>query len=185
MSVSRLHHCIDQIKIAERTKEPPAVKCRCRKYIGLSEATKMVENGEASWVVIKRTQEAAEKTCSLCGADPEIKNCANCGGRGKEPGTIVIEEYGNDLVLISAPPADGKKRSSALKKKTPRTATLERKHVELAFVGPALTPCELKEGCPFRPGEPKHNHGSFAIKLEPPDDPVARTGRQYDWGRGI
>jgi len=169
----------------------------------------MVENGEASWVVIKRTQEAAEKTCSLCGADPEIKNCANCGGRGKEPGTIVIEEYGNDLVLISAPPADGKKRSSALKKKTPRTATLERKHVELAyvynfeqaqerieeyglmilealaFVGPALTPCELKEGCPFRPGEPKHNHGSFAIKLEPPDDPVARTGRQYDWGRGI
>ncbi len=169
----------------------------------------MVENGEAVWVIIKRTQEPIKETCRLCNKDPEIKNCANCEGKGTVPGTLIIEDKGNDLVLISAPPVDGKKRSSALKKKTPRTATLEFKHIELAyvfnfeqaqerieeyglmvlealaFVGPVVNPCELKENCPFRPGESKHNHGNFAIKPEPLDDPVTRTGRQYDWGRGI
>lgn len=202
MSVSRLHYCSGQIKVAERTNEPPAPPCRCRKYIGLSEATRMVKNGEASWVVVKRTQEAVEEICRLCKADPEVKNCANCGGTGKVPGTAVIEDYGNDLVLISTPPADKKekKRSSALAKKTPRVATVESEHIEHAYSGSltATKPRQWKgDGAEAR--ERIEEYGRLildarmfvgkdripVIKLEPEDNPKTGQGRRFDYGRAI
>jgi hypothetical protein len=135
---SRVHSCRGQIAIAEGSKEPPAPKCRCRKYIDLAKATEMVKNGDASWVIISRSQEAVQETCRLCSGDPEVKNCANCRGTGKE--TVIKTDSprddSNDIVLVSRVPADkrDKKRSSALAMKTPRVATIEEEHITLAYV---------------------------------------------------
>jgi hypothetical protein len=202
MSVSRLHYCIDQIRIAERTLEPPAAKCLCKKYIPLSQATEMVRRGEASWVVIKRSQEAVEAVCSLCHGDPEVKNCANCGGKGKVSGTAVIEDYGNDLVLISTPPADKreKKRSSALAKRTPRVATIESEHLERAYSG-SLTKDKPRQwrGQGQEARDRIEEYGRLildarmfvgkaripAIVAEPEDDQSKGQGRRFDYGRAI
>jgi hypothetical protein len=136
MSVSKIHHCISQELVSQGLEEPPAAKCRCRKYIGLTEATKMVKNGEARWTVTKRTQEVGEQTCSLCHADPEFDHCANCGGRGKVTVMETIEDYGDDIVLVSRAAVDKteKKYRPALALKTPRVATIESEHVTRAFV---------------------------------------------------
>jgi hypothetical protein len=190
MSVSKLHHCPGQISIAEGTKEPPAPNCRCRKYVGLSEATRMVKNGEASWVILKRTWEPAEAICHLCGADPEIKNCANCNGKGKEPTTAVIEDYGNDLVLISTPPADKKekKRSSTLAKKTPRVATIEEEHITLAYVLGVKEAAERIEEYGRLILDARMFVGRDRVPIigiEPEDDKEKGQGRRYDYGRAI
>jgi hypothetical protein len=190
MSVSRVHSCSQQIKVAEGRLEPPSGKCRCRKYIGIKKATEMVKNGEASFIVLKRVWEGADEICRLCAGNKEIKNCANCQGKGVERGTLVREDYGNDIVLVSRPPADKKekKRSSALSMKTPRVASIEEEHILLAYV------YDIKEA-----RERIEEYGRLildarmfvgkdripAIKEEPPDDSKTATGRTYDWGRSI
>lgn len=188
--VSRVHHCIEQIKVAEERIEPPARRCRCRKYVPIAEATAMVKDGEASFIVTKRVREAIEEVCHLCSGDKEVKNCANCFGTGKELGSIVREDYGNDIVLVSRPPADKKekKRSSALAAKTPRVATIEASHLILAYV------LDVKEArdrieeygrliLDARTFIGKDRHP--AIGVEPSDDIRTRTGRKYDWGTTI
>lgn len=170
----------------------------------------MVKNGEASWVILRRFREAAEEVCRLCKADPDVKNCANCKGSGKQAITAIREDYGNDLVLISTPPADKreKKRSSALAKKTPRVATIESEHLEKAFSGAVET--RIVNGKRTRVWvnlEPMaqaaqdriEEYGRLildarafvgkdripAIKTEPADDPKTGQGRRYDYGRAI
>jgi hypothetical protein len=136
MLISKVHTCPSQIKIAEGMAEPPARKCRCRKYINTDEARRMCENGEASWVVIRRTQKEVELPCHSCKGDPEVKNCANCRGSGREAKLIRIPSYGDDIVLVSRLPEDKKekKRSSTLAMKTPRVATIEKMHILKAYV---------------------------------------------------
>ena len=190
MSVSKLHYCPGQVKIAEGATDPPAPKCRCRKYISLSKATEMVKNGEASWVVLKRSREATEDVCHLCHGDPEVKNCANCNGKGKELGTITVEDYGNDLVLISRPPVDKKekKRSSALALKTPRVATIEEEHIELAYVEGVKEAAERIEEYGRLILDARMFIGINripVIKLEPENNEKKRQGRRYDYGRAI
>jgi hypothetical protein len=48
---------------------------------------------------------------------------------------LVVEDYGDDIVLVSRPPADKeeKKRSSTLAQKTPRVATIEMAHIGKAY----------------------------------------------------
>jgi hypothetical protein len=199
----RIHHCAGQIDVAEERKEPPAPACRCRKFITLDKATQMVKKGEASWVVTKRTRGYAEVTCSLCGGNKEIKNCANCAGKGVAIESVVWNKYNNDVVLVSELPEDEKekKRSSVLKKKTPRTATIESKHIERAYSG-ALTEKKPrqwigKEGVEAR--ERIEEYGMlvlenrafigkdkiYVIGVEPENDPKIGQGRDYDYGRTI
>jgi hypothetical protein len=190
MSVSRVHHCIAQIKVAEELSEPPAPKCRCKKFVGITEATLMVKNGEASWIVLTRRIAPCFKACHLCNADPDVKNCANCGGLGQVLGTEVIEEPGTDIVLVSRKPADKKekKRSSALAAKTPRVATIESEHIVLAYLlnkreaqqrieeyGRLILDARSFQGTARTP----------MIGIEPPDDPKTGTGRSHDYGRAI
>jgi len=132
----RIHHCVGQINVAEERSEPPAPKCKCRKFITLDQATQMVKNREASWVVTKRTRGYAEVTCTMCGGDKAVTTCAKCGGKGYTIDNVVWNEYNNDVVLVSAMPEDSKerKRSSVLKKMTPRVATIEQGHIERAYV---------------------------------------------------
>lgn len=101
MSVLRVHHCISQERIAQGTEEPPARKCRCRKFISLQEATRLVKLGEASWVVVGRKRGEEEINCRLCKADPEVKNCARCRGTGKETVPYEDDVYGNDIVYTN------------------------------------------------------------------------------------
>ena len=136
MSVAKVHTCPGQIKIAEGMAEPPARKCRCRKYISTEEANRMCENGEASWIIVRRTQKEVELPCHSCKGDPEVKNCANCRGTGRETKLIRIPTSGDDIVLVSRLPEDKreKKRSSSLAMKTPRVATIEKMHILKAYV---------------------------------------------------
>lgn len=147
MSVSRVHYCNNQIQMAveEDRLEAPKGKCRCRRYIPISEATQVVERGDATWAVTKRTQ-VLEDVCRLCGGDPEVVNCAGCRGTGKQAVNGVLEEYGTDIVLVSRPELDEKKRKHRMilikrmadRKlpaiKTPRTPTIESKHILRAYV---------------------------------------------------
>lgn len=147
MGESRVHYCSKQIAMAveEDKLEPPSGKCRCRKYIPLTEATQRVERGEATWTVIKRVH-VTEDICNLCKGDKEVVNCAGCRGTGKQEVNGVMEVYGSDIVLVSRPDLDEKRRkhraivldrSSKRKKpavKTPRTPTIESKHILRAYV---------------------------------------------------
>ena len=210
MSVSRVHSCPQQIKVAEGRLEPPSGKCRCRKYIGIKKATEMVKNGEASFIVLKRVWEGSNEICRLCAGSKEVKKCANCFGKGTEKGTLVREDYGNDIVLVSRPPADKKekKRSSALSMRTPRVATVESEHLELAYSGSVGTKIvngkKTRVWINLRPEAQAaqdriEEYGRLildarmfvgpnkipAIKDEPLNDAKAGTGRDFDYGRAI
>lgn len=190
MAISKVHHCNDQIKVAEDRMEPPAKKCRCRKYVSLRVATQMVKDGEASWVVLARKYVPIMEVCSLCKSDPEVKGCANCEGRGKVPGTEVIETEGEDIVLVSRLPADKreKKRSSALAAKTPRVATIEEEHIELAYVYGVKEAAERIEEYGRLILDARMYAGkarTVMIGVEPENDPKTGTGRDYDYGRTV
>jgi hypothetical protein len=145
MSESRVHTCKKQQEMAveEHRLEGPGDKCRCRKYVTLTQATEMVQVGEASWVVLRRVP-VSEDVCSLCEGDPEVKNCANCYGTGKEEINGFTEVYGVDVVQVSRPMLDEKKRKYKIMRskgatqklpavKTPRTPTIESEHIENAY----------------------------------------------------
>lgn len=201
MSVSRVHHCISQEMVAQGLTEPPAKKCTCRKFIPYREADKLVKSGTAAWIVVKRERGTQEVTCDLCKGDKEIRNCANCRGRGKVWEAAVWDTYNNDIVLVSEASVDKKEKKyrPALAMKTPRVATIESEHIIRAYVdgGPQAKEAaarieeyghmnqivlqelgaELKDvatGKTFLPG-----------KLEPKDDAKKSEGRKYDWGRAI
>ena len=146
MSKSWVHHCDKQIEMAVETHrlEPPVGSCTCRKYVSLKEATNSVAIGEASWVVTKRTLVTID-ICSMCGGDPEVKNCSNCRGTGLEEINGVIEHYGTDIVLVSRPMLNEKDRKSKIIRlknntprkhpaiQTPRTPTIEAAHIVAAY----------------------------------------------------
>jgi len=155
----------------------------------------MVKLGEASWIVTSRTEEGQEILCRLCHGDPEVKKCANCHGHGKEIANETVEEFGNDLVLVSRPPADKKekKRSSILSKKTPRTATIEINHIENAY-SDGLTKAYPRQWDKKNEARDRiEEYGRLGREVladlvkgyEPEDDPDSGTGRNFDYGRSI
>lgn len=190
MAASKVHHCISQEMVSQGIEEPPAAKCRCKKYIGLTVATQMVKNGEARWVVTKRTRGVEEERCRLCNGNLDVKNCALCADSRKVMTHAVIEDYGEDIVLVSRAAVDKaeKKYRPALAMKTPRVATIEEEHIELAYV------YEVKEA-----QERIEEYGRLildarmfvgkdrvpVITTEPDDDPETGQGREYDYGRAI
>jgi hypothetical protein len=212
--ISRVHHCVGQIDVAEGRKEPPAPSCRCRKFISIEKATEFVKLGEVSWVVIGRTRGLAQVVCKLCGGDKSIKNCAECRGKGLAPVPVTWDEYNNDIVLVSQLPEDKteKKRSSVLKKKTPRVATIEAPHIERAYVygkkeaqqrieqygemvawglqelgaeiNISCKYCGLLRGCRCV-GDRKTGKVIMEGRPEPKNDAKKGLGRDHDWGRCV
>ena len=156
LGISKVHSCAQQVKVAEERCEPPAGKCRCRKLIGLSKATLMVRNGEASWIVLARRYEEVEVPCRMCHGNPELQPCDNCHDKGMTAVTETVETYGDDIVLVSRKPVDRpedapknreKKRTSSLAQKTPRSATIEASHIHRAYVSDeAQTEVERAQG---------------------------------------
>lgn len=188
--ISRVHHCTGQINVAEERNEPPAPNCRCRKFISIEEATAMVDGREASWVVIKRTRVLAQVICKLCAGDKSVKNCAGCSGKGLAPEPVVWDEYNNDIVLVSQMPEDKteKKRSSVLKKMTPRVATIESEHIERAYVYGKKEAAARIEEYGLMILEARAFVGkdkTYVIGVEPEDNPKTGEGRRYDYGRAV
>jgi hypothetical protein len=206
----RVHHCISQEYVAQGLSEPPAKKCTCRKFIEYKEADLLVKKGSARWVVTARQRGTRTVSCDMCDGNPEIKNCAQCGGDGVIVTPAVWDTYDDtQIVLVShaAINPNEKKYRPALAMKTPRVATIESEHIERAYVDgnreaaarieeygrliqearmyPGPAKCahrpEFKcDRCTVAPGE-KVN----AIQAEPENDRSKAQGRDYDYGRGI
>jgi hypothetical protein len=210
MGVSRIHYCIGQEAVAQGEQEPPAKKCRCRKIISLADATALVKVGEAKWVVKERKRGEKSVICRLCHADPEVKNCAQCGGTGKQMIAFVEDIPGLDIVYTSSDPVDEaeKKKRKWLAPKTPRVATVESEHLELAYSDALIrtkingrttvawaTNDKTAEAARERIEEygrliidARHFVGKDrvpTIKPEPADNPMTGEGRNCDYGRAI
>lgn len=190
MDGSKVHHCISQEMVSQAIEEPPAAKCRCRKYITLQKATDLVNKGEARWVVVKRIRDEIDKICHLCHADPEVKNCANCHGIGTVKKIILRDSYNNDIVLVSRAAVDKteKKYRPALALKTPRVATIEENHIEMAYVLGIRESAQRIEEYGRLILDARMYAGRdriLQIKPEPKDNPKTGTGRNFDYGRTI
>jgi hypothetical protein len=141
MTISRaplvvlLHHCISQEMVAQQLEEPPAKKCTCREIIPYSKSKEMVKNREARNCVVKRERGKHSVTCTMCGGDPEVKNCAKCAGLGAIDEPVIWDTYTDHIVLVSQGAADPKEKKyrPALALKTPRVATIESKHIIRAY----------------------------------------------------
>jgi hypothetical protein len=212
MRVSREHHCISQEMVAQQIEEPPAKKCSCRKLVTYKQADEKVKKGEARWVVTKRERGTQELVCSLCNANPEIKNCASCRGTGKTLVAAVWDSYNNDIVLVSQASADAKEKKyrPALAMKTPRVATIESEHIERAYVeGVPEAAARIEEygmlivkeqfrmlavgltkeefDAAWREYEEAGTPAFtlIAVRPEPVDNPATGEGRNCDYGRAI
>jgi len=190
MSISKVHSCVSQEMVAQGLEEPPAKKCNCRKRISYKKADVMVKNGEARWCVTKRERGTRSITCSLCGGDPEVKNCAQCEGRGAVIVPAVWDTYNFNIVLVSQASADlkEKKYRPALAMKTPRVATIESEHIERAYVEGVKAAADRIEEYGYLILEARAFIGPNklpAIGVEPENDPKKGVGRDYDFGRAI
>jgi hypothetical protein len=190
MSVSRVHHCISQEYVSQGIEEPPAKKCRCRKFIPYKAADDLVKKGSARWIVTARERGEDKQTCPLCHGDENIKNCANCRGSGTIIVAAVWDTYNNDIVLVSQAAHDKKEKKyrPALAMKTPRVATIEEEHIELAYILGNKEAAERIEEY----GRLILDARAFiglnrlpAIKPEPLDNPATGEGRNCDYGRTI
>lgn len=166
--------------------------CRCRLFVTLSRAQELINNGEAANVAVLRKVVPVEEPCTICGQDPVfVKSCTNCD----KTGIVKSNDYriirGEDIVFVSN------------LKKTPRTATIEKAHIERTFEGHrnegvrtdfyeiltveflnSLGATVYQNG---RVVEDEFIDGKLIRKgkSEPTDDPQLHTGREYDYGRPV
>lgn len=190
VSVSRVHYCIGQemVALGKEGNEPPAPECKCRKFIGLTEATAMVKRNEARWTVLAREYELSAESCPMCLGDKEIKNCAQCGGTGEITVYRPVETYGNDIVYSSEKPKDKKDRKykPTLAMKTPRVATIESEHIIRAYIDEVKEAAERIEEYGRLILDARTYVGKDRIPcigVEPRDNPVTGEGRNCDSGR--
>ena len=168
----------------EQEAEPPSPKCNCRMIITISEATQLVKRGEAKWIVKTRTRGVRDVPCSLCKGDLEVKNCAKCEGTGKQEESYVEDIPGTDIVYTTSTPEDieEKKKRKWLAPKTPRVATIEKAHIERAYV---YGNKDAAERINEYGRMDKEMLAGLIVGYEPEDNAKTGEGRRYDWGRKI
>jgi hypothetical protein len=178
IKLSRVHYCFSQ-----HLNESKPRTCRCRKKVPLLEATKLVERGLAQWIVLSTKYLTGKEPCPMCLNTAAKKNCQHCGKTGEVEKTYPIRKHGDDIVLVSvgSEGKDGKTTyRSVLALKTPRVATVEKSHIERAYVDGNKDEIERIEAYGLMILEARIEMG---IKPEPPDDPTTGAGRNFDWGR--
>lgn len=180
----RLHTC-DQVK--ERDLKPEGYidgKCRCRKFVTVEKAEQLVDDGVALPIVLSWRTEDVDKPCPVCDSQEKFKKrCHLCNETGKVTETKVFLETGSDIYIRPI-------------LKTPRTATIEAKHLEYAYIKldrDAQRRIELyhaadqmnfaKLGASLV--DSKTGEILFEGVPEPPDDPKKGIGRTFDYGRTI
>lgn len=158
-------------------------KCRCRRFVTQHTASRLVDEGIAAYVVKSYKTIKEELKCPVCENIEDLKkSCSLCGKTGTVFDKKTIFEYGEDIYMRPF-------------LRTPRTATIEKNHVEYAFIKldkNARRRIELyhqldqlsmaKLGAELR-----DSNGEILIEgtPEPKDDPKTATGRRYDYGRTI
>lgn len=133
--------CMGQELVAKRLAEPPAPSCKCKKLVDYTYANELVKRNEASWVITAVKTIDYEADCSVCSKKTEVEKktlvvCGECGGTGKVKESREIPSYNNDIVLLSSTSVDPKNKKYRwnTRAKTPRVATIERKHIERAYI---------------------------------------------------
>jgi RecJ-like exonuclease len=188
--VSKVHSCHGQEAVVLQEQEPPAKKCRCKQVVTIMEATRLVNIGEAKWVVKQRSRGFRDVICEMCNADPEVRNCARCRGTGKQTESYVEDIPGTDIVYTSSDPVDEteRKKRKWLAPKTPRVATIESEHIERAYVEGNKDAQDRIEEYGMLILDARTYVGPKripAIKPEPEDNEKTHEGRYYDFGRAI
>jgi hypothetical protein len=174
---------IEHSCFAQHLNEKKPKKCRCRKRITLAEATTAVEKGFAQWLVISSTIALSKEICSLCLGGPFKKSCQHCKGLGEIYVPYEIKISSNDVVLVttgSTNDSGGLVYRSVKAKKTPRVATIEKAHIERAYVDGVKEEQERIEAYGLMTLESRIEMG---IGVEPLDDLATGIGRIYDRGR--
>lgn len=186
MRTSRVHVCFQQHLGEQKPK-----KCRCKKLITLHEATKEVREGRAQWLVLFRRPGVVEETCPICDADENKRqSCHNCGGLGVASKTFYQETYADDIVqaTVGCEDNDGNEIfKSVMSKQTPRVPTIERTHIERAYIEEVKDDQERIELYGLAILEARVTSGKHAIEIkpEPEDNEELGIGERYDWGRAI
>lgn len=182
----RLHTC-DQVNgDGLRIEGLVDGRCLCRKFVSLAEAAQLIIDGAALSIITSADPIEEKKQCHICeGLENLVKTCDNCKKTG-----FVIEvrldiRRGEDIYMRPV-------------KRTPRTATIESKHIGYAYndskrgskasdrieeynyldtIMLVDLGAELRDqitGEIVKPGNP-----------EPEDNPKLGTGRKHDYGRTI
>ena len=116
---SLVHHCHSQ-----NLNEPKPAKCRCRYRVTLDQAKKLVEEGLASWLIVDWKKDSA-------GASIPVTSWNLVWGSKHEDKDEELEAVRSAFAL-----------------KTPRVQTIEKAHIERAFIGtkefPKGSPIEIE-----------------------------------------
>lgn len=177
-------------------REPHKPRCRCRRMVDYKLADEMVKRGEAKWFVVSRERGVQEKVCGHCGGLND-ENCQVCKGTNKMQVPATWDTYTADIVLINH-------RTKSNRVSTSKAPTVESEHMERAYAGALTKPMKGKsrewigeEGREARERIEEYGllileariyvgpNKTFAIGVEPPDDPKTGTGRRYDFGRSL
>ncbi len=174
---SVVHICFSQ-HLGETKPET----CSCRKRIKLTEAAEMVAAGFAQWLIISQITLTGKEICPICLNDKVKKNCQHCAGAGEIEKSYPISTLSNDIVLVSVGTEhDGRMiYRSVLAKQTPRVATIEKAHIERAYVQNNADEQERIEAYGLMTLEARIEMG---INAEPDDNPEEWAGRNFDHGR--
>lgn len=143
----------------------------------------MVEKGSAEWSVLSTTLVTGIETCPICQNGDTKKSCQHCRGAGEIEKTYPIVKHGTDIVLVTTGSPDDKGflvYKPVLSKQTPRTATIEKSHIERAYVEGNADEAERIEFYGLMILQARIDMG---IGVEPADDPKTGTGRGCDYGR--
>ena len=192
-----------------QAKDPlTPVRCKCRKYISMIEAAKLITQGVAQFVEKGYKDFSYEEACSQCLGDEKSKRtCDLCKNTGK----VTIHKrqaiYGDDIIITVSEAG-----SNTTAQKTPRSPTIEEGHIE-RLVGAIGNHPEaaadrileyelltLKERLrlltvnnDLKTFEAAwqdwllDTNQEFPLELrrEPVDDAKTHTGRRYDFGRSV
>lgn len=151
--------------------------------MSLAEATEMVAKGFAQWIILSQTVITGKEICPICLNEAVRKNCQNCKGLGEIEKSYPTNTYGSDIVLVTTGSEDDDGKMvyrPVTAKQTPRVATIERPHIERAYVQNDKDEQERIEAYGLMTLEARIEMG---IGIEPPDDLTTGTGRRYDTGR--
>lgn len=173
-----VHKCLQKIE----GYIPPGTRCGCRKWVPIPKAAVMVEEGDAAYVITEMRISEVDEPCHICaGLEGFKKNCGACLGSGTVKVRKLFTVQGENIYLTSA-------------KKTPRTPTIERPHIERSFshvsdvdrieyygnlgikllgeLGAQIT--DAKTGEIIKLGNP-----------EPENDASKGQGEEFDYGRSV
>ena len=175
---SLVHACFSQNLNEQKPK-----KCHCRQRMSLSEATEEVSRGSAEWLILTSKTHTDRQICPICLNAETKKTCQNCAQTGEIDEIHLVNAYSSDIVLVSVGSLNASGTTTyrhALALKTPRVATIEKAHIERAYV---YNNQEEQERIEAYGMDTLQTRIDMGITDEPEGDAKTWTGRIFDYGR--